>query len=87
WGYVKYKSSEKATDEYVNFANQLLEMVLKGFSGAIYTQTTDVEGEVNGLITYDRKIIKLDMERVREINKKVIRELPAKFIRIPPNLK
>ena len=32
WGYVKYKSSEKATDEYVNFANQLLEMVLKGFS-------------------------------------------------------
>ena len=86
WGYVKYKSSEKATDEYVNFANQLLEMVLKGFSGAIYTQTTDVEGEVNGLITYDRKIIKLDMERVREINKKVIKELPAKFIRIPPNL-
>ena len=86
WGYVKYKSSEKATDEYVNFANQLLEMVLKGFSGAIYTQTTDVEGEVNGLITYDRKIIKLDMERVKEINKKVIKELPAKFIRIPPNL-
>ena len=73
WGYVKYKSSEKATDEYVNFANQLLEMVLKGFSGAIYTQTTDVEGEVNGLITYDRKIIKLDMERVKEINKKVIK--------------
>ena len=86
WGYVKYKSSEKATDEYVNFANQLLEMVLKGFSGAIYTQTTDVEGEVNGLITYDRKIIKLDMERVKEINKKVIKELPAKFIRIPPKL-
>ena len=86
WGYVKYKSSEKATDEYVNFANQLLEMVLKGFSGAIYTQTTDVEGEVNGLITYDRKIIKLDMERVKEINKKVIKELPAKFIRNPPNL-
>ena len=86
WGYVKYKSSEKATDEYVNFANQLLEMVLKGFSGAIYTQTTDVEGEVNGLITYDRKIIKLDMKRVKEINKKVIKELPAKFIRIPPNL-
>ena len=86
WGYVKYKSSEKATDEYVNFANQLLEMVLKGFSGAIYTQTTDVEGEVNGLITYDRKIIKLDMERVKEINKKVIKELQAKFIRIPPNL-
>ena len=86
WGYVKYKSSEKATDEYINFANQLLEMVHKGFSGAIYTQITDVEGEVNGLITYDRKIIKLDINRVKEINRKVIEELPAEFIRIPPSL-
>ena len=61
-------------------------MVHKGFSGAIYTQITDVEGEVNGLITYDRKIIKLDINRVKEINRKVIEELPAEFIRIPPSL-
>ena len=61
-------------------------MVPKGFSGAIYTQTTDVEGEVNGLMTYDRKILKLDVERVKKINLKVISALPAKFIRIPPNL-
>ena len=86
WGYVKYSNSKEATDEYVNFGNQLFEMVPKGFSGAIYTQTTDVEGEVNGLMTYDRKILKLDVERVKKINLKVISALPAKFIRIPPNL-
>ncbi len=86
WGYVKYSNSKEATDEYVNFGNQLFEMVPRGFSGAIYTQTTDVEGEVNGLMTYDRKILKLDVERVKKINLKVISALPAKFIRIPPNL-
>ena len=86
WGYVKYSNSKEATDEYINFGNQLFEMVPKGFSGAIYTQTTDVEGEVNGLMTYDRKILKLDVERVKKINLKVISALPAKFIRIPPNL-
>ena len=59
-------------------------MVSLGFSGAIYTQTTDVEGEVNGLITYDRKVIKLDLDRVREVNLKLRKSLPNKYIRIMP---
>lgn len=84
WGYIRYKSSKEATDQYVNFANKLLEMVSLGFSGAIYTQTTDVEGEVNGLITYDRKVIKLDLDRVREVNLKLRKSLPNKYIRIMP---
>ena len=37
-----------------------------GVAGAVYTQTTDVEGEVNGLLTYDRKHIKLDTEWLLE---------------------
>ncbi|WP_234570083.1 glycoside hydrolase family 2 protein [Rhodohalobacter sp. 614A] len=72
WGYVQYQSVEEVTDEYVNFAEMLVDFVKAGFSGAIYTQTTDVEGEVNGLMTYDRKRVKVDAERVREINQKVI---------------
>ena len=44
----------------------LYEMISKGFSAAVYTQTTDVEMEVNGLMTYDRKVIKMDEKRVRE---------------------
>jgi hypothetical protein len=46
-------------------------MAKSGFSAAVYTQTTDVEGEVNGLMTYDRKVIKLDEDRLRKINKEV----------------
>ena len=44
-------------------------------SGAIYTQTTDVEGEVNGFVTYDRKVVKVDVQRIHDINKKVINAL------------
>ena len=45
-------------------------MIKAGFSAAVYTQTTDVEDEVNGLMTYDRKMIKLDENRVKETNTK-----------------
>ena len=55
----------------------MLELVPRGVSGAVYTQTTDVEVEVNGLMTYDRKAIKIEEERVREINKKICNSLSA----------
>lgn len=75
WGYVQFKTSEEATDEYVKFAQQLMTLVKSGFSAAVYTQTTDVEGEVNGLMTYDRKVIKMKLERIREVNKKICNSL------------
>ncbi|MBQ2857389.1 MAG: beta-galactosidase [Bacteroidaceae bacterium] len=75
WGYVQFNSSKEATDEYVKYAEMLYNMVVKGFSGAVYTQTTDVEIEVNGLMTYDRKVIKLDEKRVREINQRICNSL------------
>ncbi len=68
WGYVQFTTSKEATDEYLKFASQLKNMIKKGFSAAVYTQTTDVEIEVNGLMTYDRKVIKLDEKQVREAN-------------------
>jgi hypothetical protein len=71
WGYIQFKNSIEATDKYVEYAEQLYKMAKSGFSAAVYTQTTDVEGEVNGLMTYDRKLIKLDEKRLREINQKV----------------
>ena len=40
----------------------------KGLSAAVYTQTTDVEGEVNGLITYDRKVIKMPVDTLKEMH-------------------
>ena len=63
------------TDAYVKAANVLLDMVPRGFSAGVYTQTTDVEIEVNGIMTYDRKVIKMDEKRVREINQKLCHSL------------
>lgn len=75
WGYVKFTSPKEVTDEYVKYARQLKEMVARGFSAAIYTQTTDVEIEVNGLMTYDRRVDKVEIPRIREINQQVINTL------------
>ena len=75
WGYVQFKNSDEVTAEYVKYANELKEMVDRGFSAAVYTQTTDVEGEVNGLMTYDRKVIKVDEKRIREINLEICNSL------------
>jgi hypothetical protein len=66
FGYKKFPSEQALTKGY----QELLEKELKpcieaGLSAAIYTQTTDVEIEVNGLVTYDREIEKMDFERVR----------------------
>lgn len=71
WGYVEYDTEEKVTDTYVEYANKLLELIPQGFSAAVYTQTTDCEVELNGLMTYDREMVKLNEERIREINLKI----------------
>lgn len=72
WGYIQYKSADDVLNTYEAYAQELAALIEKGFAAAVYTQTTDVEGEVNGLMTYDRKVIKLDMQRLNEINRKVI---------------
>ncbi len=71
WGYVEYDTEEKVTDTYVEYANKLLNLIPRGFSAAVYTQTTDCEVELNGLMTYDREVVKLNEERIREINLKI----------------
>lgn len=78
WGYVQYKNGDEVLDEYARFADQLILLIKQGVCGAVYTQTTDVEGEVNGLMTYDRKVVKMNEEKLREINTKVIGSMPIK---------
>lgn len=75
WGYVQFKNSDEVTDEYVKYGKELLKLINAGFSAGVYTQTTDVEMEVNGLMTYDRKVIKIDEKRVREINQEICNSL------------
>ena len=78
WGYVQFKNEKEVTDEYVKYGEMLLKLVAQGISGAVYTQTTDVEGEVNGLMTYDRKRIKLEVERLRKINLEICESLKGR---------
>ncbi len=75
WGYIRFKSSEEVTDTYIEYAEELKKLIKAGISAAIYTQTTDVESEVNGLMTYDRKLIKVDEAKIRKENQEVINSL------------
>ncbi|HXT40392.1 MAG TPA: glycoside hydrolase family 2 TIM barrel-domain containing protein [Candidatus Angelobacter sp.] len=72
WGYRSFKTSEELTDNYVALLGKLQPMIEDaGLSAAIYTQTTDVEVEVNGLMTYDRALVKMNEAAVADANKKV----------------
>ena len=75
WGYVQYKTSDEATNAYIELAEKLKTTIPRGFSAAVYTQTTDVEVEINGLMTYDRKVIKMDEARIRKVNKEICNSL------------
>lgn len=74
WGYIEYKSLQEVTDKYVEYIGILDNLSDIAYTGGVYTQTTDVEGEVNGLMTYDRKVMKVDKERVRKANSDLIKK-------------
>ena len=70
WGYQTYHNQA----DYLAALRKKIEALARmrtqaGLSAAVYTQTTDVEGEVNGLMTYDRKFIKVTPEILAEMNK------------------
>jgi hypothetical protein len=67
--YRNLPDNQKLLKKYENLISKLKKLIEKGLSSAIYTQTTDVEGEVNGLLTYDREILKMDKEGLRELNR------------------
>src|SRR4051812_3821580 len=71
WGYVTYDSKEKLTDAYVALLTAMRPLIGRGLSAAVYTQTTDVEVEVNGLMTYDREIVKMDLPRIKAAAQKL----------------
>ena len=57
WGYQSFKSVEDLENRYAEMMSSLAKLIPRGLSAAVYTQTTDVEVETNGLMTYDRKVI------------------------------
>ena len=71
WGYRTYKSLDELQQSYALLIRKLHPLVGAGLAAAVYTQTTDVEGEVNGLMTYDRAVVKYDIERMAALHKKL----------------
>ncbi len=70
WGYRSFGTREELTDAYLSLIRKLHPMTGdQGLSAAVYTQTTDVEVEVNGLMTYDRAMIKMDVAAVAAASK------------------
>ena len=69
WGYKVMTDPAQLTKKYVNFARMLADLEKKGLCAAVYTQITDVETEANGLLTYDRAVIKPDAEKIAAANR------------------
>ncbi|MDD3036813.1 glycoside hydrolase family 2 protein [Bacteroides sp.] len=77
--YEMMLNKEQLTDTYVLMATELEQMIKYfGLSTAIYTQTTDVEHEINGLVTYDREVDKMDIDKVKYINQEIIKSTRKK---------
>ncbi|MHA1668038.1 MAG: glycoside hydrolase family 2 protein [Candidatus Heimdallarchaeaceae archaeon] len=74
WAYKIFSTKEELFKNYVQLMEKTKKLIPKGLGAAIYTQITDVEQEINGLLTYDRAVLKFDKEKVRKINESLIKE-------------
>lgn len=72
FGYKIYNSKDSLTKAYKKlFEKTIIPQISKGLSATVYTQVTDVEDELNGIMTYDRRVMKIDKSTLAEINKNV----------------
>jgi beta-galactosidase/beta-glucuronidase len=72
WGYRTFADQSALQAGYEDLMQKLEPLVKQGLAAAVYTQTTDVEGEVNGLMTYDRKVLKYDAAKLAEWHRRII---------------
>ena len=68
WGYRKFPDSTELQNFYEQLMQKLTQFISQGLSAAVYTQLTDVEGEVNGYLTYDREVMKMPAEWLADIH-------------------
>jgi hypothetical protein len=79
WGYGDIpKSIEEYRERYVTSINMLDTLRRQGIAAGVYTQTTDVEGEINGLMSYDRKVIKIPAKELAELHQVLFTSLDVK---------
>jgi hypothetical protein len=78
WSYAGYNTSEELMQAYTELLRNAYALKDNpGLSAAVYTQTTDVETEINGLMTYDRAVTKMDVARIAKINKGIFPPPPV----------
>ncbi|UCD52349.1 MAG: hypothetical protein JSW27_06865 [Phycisphaerales bacterium] len=83
WGYRSYDNRAELTDAYLALLDNLRPLIGGGLTAAVYTQTSDVEIEVNGLMTYDRAMIKMDTDKVRAAAEKLYLPPPIVTVIVP----
>lgn len=75
YGYGTCVSSEQLTDRIIAmYENMILPAMKAGLCGCIYTQLSDVEDEINGMYTYDRQVCKVDIQRMKQLARKLAKE-------------
>jgi beta-galactosidase/beta-glucuronidase len=71
WGYQSYQNKEDLFKQYTKFVSAIPKLIRLGLSAAVYTQTTDVEIETNGLFTYDRKVLKMPLDSMYQLHQQL----------------
>jgi hypothetical protein len=76
FGYKKFKTQEKLCEALKKlYLKKLKPLIKKGLCACVYTQVSDVEEEINGLVTYDRKVVKVPKEFMRTLNESLKMEI------------
>lgn len=76
YGYRKFKTRKEFVRGIIAlYENEIVPAVSKGLCGTIYTQLSDVEDEINGLITYDRRVMKVLPEEFRPVSEAILNEM------------
>ena len=72
YGYKSFKTAKEMEDAFVAlYKNEIIPAIQKGLCGTVYTQVSDVEDETNGLLTYDRRVCKVDKKRIKELSDEI----------------
>jgi Glycosyl hydrolases family 2, TIM barrel domain len=83
WGYRTYTNSDTLRQGYHTLMRRLHPLIGQGLAAAVYTQTTDVEIEINGLMTYDREVIKFDVAETAKWHAALFGPAPKVTVLVP----
>ena len=79
YGYKTFKTAAEFEDAFVAlYKNEIIPAIEKGLCGTVYTQVSDVEDETNGLLTYDRRVCKVDAKRIKALSDELYSAFEAK---------